>query len=125
MRRWIPPSSSFAATAFCTSVRESCIRTRPRFFTHTAVDFDFEPWLEFLGQLWGDDTESIDTLQEILGLMLTAETRYQKAFLLFGPKRSGKGYDRARSRRAGRQTELRVADACQSRDEFPPCAADP
>jgi hypothetical protein len=70
----------------------------PRFFTHTAVDFDFEPdalapprWLEFLGQLWGDDTESIDTLQEIFGLMLTAETRYQKAFLLFGPKRSGKG----------------------------------
>ena len=125
MRRWIPPSSSFAATAFCTSVRESCIRTR-----HTAVDFDFEPdalapprWLEFLGQLWGDDTESIDTLQEIFGLMLTAETRYQKAFLLFGPKRSGKGT--IARRRAGRQTELRVADACQSRDEFPPCAADP
>ena len=70
----------------------------PRFFCHNALDFDYEPdalpptlWLEFLDQLWRDDTESIDTLQEIMGLMLTAETRHQKAFLLVGPKRSGKG----------------------------------
>jgi len=70
----------------------------PALFCHNAVDFDYAPdalapprWLEFLHQLWGDDTESIDTLQEAFGLMLTAETRHQKAFLLVGPKRSGKG----------------------------------
>jgi putative DNA primase/helicase len=70
----------------------------PTLFCHNALDFDYEPdaltptlWLEFLDQLWGDDTESIDTLQEIFGLMLTDETRHQKAFLLVGPKRSGKG----------------------------------
>src|SRR4029077_2663712 len=48
-------------------------------------------WLKFLGELWPDDRESIDTLQEIFGLCLTADTRHQKAFLLIGPKRSGKG----------------------------------
>jgi putative DNA primase/helicase len=70
----------------------------PALFCHNAVDFDYEPdalaptrWLEFLDQLWADDTESIETLQEIFGLMLTAETRHQKAFLLVGPKRAGKG----------------------------------
>src|SRR5262249_45214659 len=38
-----------------------------------------------------DDRESIETLQEIFGLCLTPETRHQKAFLLVGPKRAGKG----------------------------------
>ena len=31
------------------------------------------------------------TLQEIFGLMLIANTSYQKIFLIIGPKRSGKG----------------------------------
>jgi putative DNA primase/helicase len=70
----------------------------PALFIRNCVDFDYDvtasapsQWLEFLGQLWPDDTESTDTLQEILGLLLTCETRHQKAFLLVGPKRSGKG----------------------------------
>jgi putative DNA primase/helicase len=70
----------------------------PRLFVHNTVDFDYDAnapqpqkWLEFLSQLWPNDPESIDTLQEIFGLMLTGETRHQKAFLLVGPKRSGKG----------------------------------
>jgi putative DNA primase/helicase len=49
-------------------------------------------WLEFLGQLWGpDDQEAINTLQEVFGYCLTGDTGQQKAFLLVGPKRSGKG----------------------------------
>jgi len=44
-----------------------------------------------LGTALGDDVESIATLQEIFGYALGADTSQQKAFLLVGPKRSGKG----------------------------------
>ncbi|HWX33752.1 MAG TPA: phage/plasmid primase, P4 family [Steroidobacteraceae bacterium] len=70
----------------------------PALFTYNSVDFDYaatapppSQWLRFLDQLWLGDAESIDTLQEIFGLMMTGDTRHQKAFLLVGPKRSGKG----------------------------------
>ena len=70
----------------------------PRFFTTAAIEYDFKPdalsplaWLEFLRQLWGDDQEAIDTLQEWFGYCLTPDTSQQKILTLFGPKRSGKG----------------------------------
>jgi putative DNA primase/helicase len=70
----------------------------PLFFTNNALEFGYEPnapapqgWLKFLDALWPDDQESIDTMQEIFGLCLTGDTRHQKAFLVIGPKRSGKG----------------------------------
>ena len=71
----------------------------PRFYTHNALDFAYDPalcmqptqWLRFLDELWGDDEESIATLQEIIGYLLLPDTRQQKAFLLVGPPRSGKG----------------------------------
>ncbi len=70
----------------------------PAFFTLNALDFDYQPdapepaeWLKFLRILWPDDQESIDTLQEWFGLTLTADTRHQKALLLIGPPRCGKG----------------------------------
>ena len=70
----------------------------PSFFTHNALDFAYDPgapepsqWLDFLGQLWPGDPKSIATLQEIFGYCLTPDTRQQKAFLLVGPKRCGKG----------------------------------
>ncbi len=70
----------------------------PAFFNHNALDFDYDPraqeprqWLAFLSQLWPEDAESIATLQEIFGYLLTADTSQQKAFMLIGPKRSGKG----------------------------------
>lgn len=70
----------------------------PEFFTQNALDFDFQPaatqpleWLKFLGDLWPNDQEAIATLQELFGYLLTADTRQQKAFLIVGPKRSGKG----------------------------------
>lgn len=69
-----------------------------KLFTLNALDYDFDPgapapaaWLEFLRGLWGEDQETVDTLQEMFGLALTADTSFQKAFLLVGPKRSGKG----------------------------------
>jgi putative DNA primase/helicase len=70
----------------------------PAFFTHNAVDFTFDPdappprrWLKLLAQLWPDDPAAIDTLQEIFGYCLTADTSQQKMFLAVGPRRSGKG----------------------------------
>jgi putative DNA primase/helicase len=70
----------------------------PRYFTHNALPFRFnaaapEPknWLAFLHQLWNDDPESIDTLQEWFGYCLTPDTSFQKAIMMIGPRRSGKG----------------------------------
>lgn len=70
----------------------------PDFFTLNALDFAFDAkapapaeWLKFLADVWPDDQQAIDTLQEIFGLCVTGETKYQKAFLIVGPKRSGKG----------------------------------
>ncbi len=69
-----------------------------RFFSTVALDYDFDLdapcpslWLEFLSALWGEDQESIDSLQEWFGYSLTCDTRQQKMLGLVGPKRSGKG----------------------------------
>ena len=70
----------------------------PLLFTTGGLDYDFDPtagepreWLAFLNQLWPGDPESIDTLQRWFGYLLTNETAQQKALMLIGPKRSGKG----------------------------------
>jgi putative DNA primase/helicase len=70
----------------------------PNFYTHHAVDFAFstkapppQRWLTFLDELWPGDAESIATVQELLGYLVSGDTRLQKMFLLVGPKRSGKG----------------------------------
>jgi putative DNA primase/helicase len=70
----------------------------PKFFSPIALDYDFcrrtetpTAWLEFLTQLWPGDQESIDTLQDFMGYLLTPDTRHHKILTLVGPKRSGKG----------------------------------
>jgi putative DNA primase/helicase len=70
----------------------------PRFFSANCLDFDFKidapapaAWLAFLAELWPGDAQSIGTLQEWFGYLLTPDTRQQKILLLVGPKRSGKG----------------------------------
>lgn len=67
------------------------------FFTQNSLPFAYDPaascpvWEGFLEQLWGDDRQSIDTLQEMFGYILSGDTRQQKFFNLIGPRRSGKG----------------------------------
>jgi putative DNA primase/helicase len=70
----------------------------PLFFGMNAVGYPYdaeasrpELWLTFLKSVWPEDQQSIDTLQELFGLLLTPDTRHQKAFMILGPKRSGKG----------------------------------
>jgi putative DNA primase/helicase len=70
----------------------------PRLFALSAADVDYDPaapapalWKQFLTELWDDDTESWDTLAEVMGYLLTPDTTQQKIFLIVGPPRSGKG----------------------------------
>jgi putative DNA primase/helicase len=70
----------------------------PAFFTLNALDYPYlesvdppREWLKFLDTIWPDDPAAIGTLQEVFGLALTPITRHHKAFLVIGPKRSGKG----------------------------------
>lgn len=80
------------------AVGKSCLTAgTPRFFTTTALDFEYIPsagcvqWQRFLDSVWSDDPESIQTLQEWFGYCLTDDTRLQKLLTLIGPPRSGKG----------------------------------
>lgn len=70
----------------------------PAFFSLNGLPFDYdagarEParWLQFLSDLWPDDDQARETLQEWFGYLLTPDTRFQKIGMLVGPKRSGKG----------------------------------
>jgi P4 family phage/plasmid primase-like protien len=72
----------------------------PELFTRNALDFAHDPaapapvrWLAFLSEVWPGDDEGdcIAALQEFMGYLLTPDTSLQKALLIPGPKRSGKG----------------------------------
>jgi putative DNA primase/helicase len=73
----------------------------PHLFNVNCLPFDYDPdapppkeWNRFLRDLWPDDEDGKRarlTLQELFGLMLVDETRYQKIFMIVGPRRSGKG----------------------------------
>jgi putative DNA primase/helicase len=74
----------------------------PLLFNLNSLPYDYDPnaptypklWMKFLRQLWPDDADdklARFALQEMFGLMLTPDTRYQKIFMNVGPKRSGKG----------------------------------
>lgn len=73
-------------------------RHTPAHFSFTCLPYPYdcaptEPvaLLAFLRSLWPDDPDSIALIQEWLGYMVSGETRRQKALLLIGPPRSGKG----------------------------------
>ncbi len=74
------------------------VHTTPNFFSTVAIDYRFdehapEPrkWNAFLVELFDDDTEAVQLLQEWCGYLLTCDTRQQKILLMIGPPRSGKG----------------------------------
>lgn len=70
----------------------------PDWFSFTCLPYAYDPMagppsalLAFAISIWGDDQESIDLLQEWLGYIVSGSLAYQKALLLIGPPRSGKG----------------------------------
>jgi P4 family phage/plasmid primase-like protien len=70
----------------------------PAFYTTWSLPFAYNPdatgpqrWVQFLDELWPDDAESQQTLQDIFGYLLSGDTRQQKIFALIGQKRAGKG----------------------------------
>jgi putative DNA primase/helicase len=70
----------------------------PAFFAVNALDYDHDPdaseptqWQSFLGELFEDDLQSWDLLQEWFGYCLTGDTSQHKMLLIVGPRRSGKG----------------------------------
>ena len=74
------------------------IEPTPLFFSTFVLDYkivlDPAPpasWIYFINQLWPEDPDCINTLQEFMGNFLTQDTKYQKVLMLIGPKRSGKG----------------------------------
>jgi putative DNA primase/helicase len=69
----------------------------PDLWVHSALAFDWDPeapcpvWDKFLKDVFPDDEESEQFVEEWIGYCMTEETRFQKGAMLIGPKRSGKG----------------------------------
>ena len=69
----------------------------PKLFTSHGVAFDYdanapEPveWLEFLKQIFAEEQDQIDALQEMFGYCVSSDVSQEKVFMWIGPKRSGK-----------------------------------
>ncbi|WP_406698537.1 phage/plasmid primase, P4 family [Singulisphaera sp. Ch08] len=83
---------SFVEGKLCTR------KPTPRLFCPYVLDYEWLPdapaptqFLEFLEQLWPGDSESIEFLQEWMGLMLVPDGSYEKIAAFIGPPRAGKG----------------------------------
>jgi P4 family phage/plasmid primase-like protien len=69
----------------------------PRFWSPNVLEFGYNPragaprFEQFLEEVWPEDNEAQQSLKEMIGLCLTDETKYQKAFMFVGPKRGGRG----------------------------------
>jgi putative DNA primase/helicase len=78
--------------------RRELLAHTPRFFNVTAVPFDYEKdalqparWFGFLSDLWGEDIDSMNALQEFFGYVVSGRLDMHKILLLVGPTRAGKG----------------------------------
>jgi putative DNA primase/helicase len=69
----------------------------PKLWVHGALDFDWDPgataplWERFLEEVLPGDQEAQAFIEEWLGLCMTEETKFQKAAMLIGKPRSGRG----------------------------------
>jgi len=69
----------------------------PRLFNLNAIETEYRDdaqaprWMQFLEEVWAEDHDKREALQEFFGLVLTDETKFQKGFIIVGPARSGKG----------------------------------
>lgn len=95
-----PPVAEFLALAngLLHIPNRSLWRPTSDFFSTSRADYAWsdepgEPkrWLAFLDSLWADDRDSIALLQEFFGYVISGRNDLQKAALIVGPPRSGKG----------------------------------
>jgi putative DNA primase/helicase len=69
----------------------------PKFWSPNVLEFGYDreataPRFEqFLEEIFPGDEEAQKSLVEMIGLCLTDETKYQKAFMFVGPRRGGRG----------------------------------
>lgn len=65
--------------------------------TMSYLDFDYDPsarcrvWLKFLGEVFENDPDRIQLLQQYMGYLLVYDYRWQKMLIMAGESRSGKG----------------------------------
>jgi putative DNA primase/helicase len=95
-----PPAREFVSVANgLLHVETRTLRPHdPRLFNLSAVPFDYDPaapaparWTRFLEELWPDDLDARDALQEFVGYVISGRTDLHKILLLVGPTRAGKG----------------------------------
>lgn len=74
------------------------LKPTPNLFTTAACGFDYEEdppppaqWLTFLDDIFAGEQEQVDLLQEWFGYCLSPDCSLDKAMVLVGPARSGKG----------------------------------
>jgi len=69
----------------------------PKFWSPNVLEFGYDPkaraprFEQFLEEIFPGDPGAQRGLLEMMGLCLTDETKYQKAFMFVGPKRGGRG----------------------------------
>jgi putative DNA primase/helicase len=67
-----------------------------RLWAQSGLEFDWNveaecpTWDRFLEDVFGDDPESVMFLEEFMGYCMTGDTKFEKAAMLIGPRRSGK-----------------------------------
>jgi len=78
--------------------RQELLDHDPRYFNGTAVPFAYDPhagqptrWLGFLTDLWGEDGDQAQALQEWFGYVISGRLDLHKILLVVGPTRAGKG----------------------------------
>jgi phage/plasmid-associated DNA primase len=69
----------------------------PKFWSCNVLEFECDPkakasrFVQFLDEIFPGDKQAQDGLLEMIGLCVTDETKYQKAFMFIGPRRGGRG----------------------------------
>ena len=77
--------------------RRTLVPHTPALFTTTILPCDYSASAEcprfdtFLTEVWGQDKDCSNTLQEVFGYLLSCDTSQEKIFLIVGPSRGGKG----------------------------------
>ncbi|MGV0581926.1 phage/plasmid primase, P4 family [Mycolicibacterium elephantis] len=96
----------------------------PDYFNTFSLPFAYESrapipqrWLKFLKEVFPDDTQSAETLQEWFGYVLSGRTDLQKMLMVIGPRRSGKGtIDRVLTELVGKQARESLTTSAMAGD---------